>query len=87
MGLLDGTVVVVSGLGPGLGRSIALQSARAGADIVLAARTASRLDEVAGEVIAPEPDAVADAVVFLASPMARAVTGQCLDVNAGEYHH
>jgi NAD(P)-dependent dehydrogenase (short-subunit alcohol dehydrogenase family) len=52
MGLLDGTVVVVSGIGPGLGRSIALQSARAGADVVLAARTASRLDEVAGEVAA-----------------------------------
>ena len=26
----------------------------------------------------PEPDEVADAVVFLASPMARAITGQCL---------
>jgi len=35
----------------------------------------------------PEPDEVADAVVFLASPLARAVTGQCLDVNCGEYHH
>ncbi len=35
----------------------------------------------------PEPDEVADAVVFLASPMARAITGQCLDVNCGEYHH
>jgi NAD(P)-dependent dehydrogenase (short-subunit alcohol dehydrogenase family) len=35
----------------------------------------------------PEPDEIADAVVFLASPMARAITGQCLDVNAGEYHH
>ena len=34
----------------------------------------------------PEPDEVADAVVFLASPMARAITGQCLDVNSGEYH-
>jgi NAD(P)-dependent dehydrogenase (short-subunit alcohol dehydrogenase family) len=52
MGLLDGTVVVVSGLGPGLGRSIALQSARAGADVVVAARTASRLDEVAREAAA-----------------------------------
>jgi NAD(P)-dependent dehydrogenase (short-subunit alcohol dehydrogenase family) len=52
MTLLAGTVVVVSGVGPGLGRSIALQSARAGADIVLAARTASRLDEVAKEVTA-----------------------------------
>jgi NAD(P)-dependent dehydrogenase (short-subunit alcohol dehydrogenase family) len=52
MTLLRGTVVVVSGVGPGLGRSIALRSARAGADVVLAARTASRLDEVAKEVSA-----------------------------------
>ncbi|RBM10316.1 short-chain dehydrogenase [Prauserella sp. PE36] len=35
----------------------------------------------------PEPDEIADAVVFLASPLARAITGQCLDVNGGEYHH
>ncbi|WP_119730850.1 SDR family oxidoreductase [Thermomonospora amylolytica] len=35
----------------------------------------------------PEPDEIADAVVFLLSPMARAITGQCLDVNGGEYHH
>ena len=52
MTLLAGTVVVVSGVGPGLGRSIALASARAGADVVLAARTAPRLDEVAKEVTA-----------------------------------
>jgi NAD(P)-dependent dehydrogenase (short-subunit alcohol dehydrogenase family) len=35
----------------------------------------------------PEPDEVADAVLFLASDLARAVTGQCLDVNCGEFHH
>jgi NAD(P)-dependent dehydrogenase (short-subunit alcohol dehydrogenase family) len=35
----------------------------------------------------PEPDEIADAVVFLASALARANTGQCLDVNCGEYHH
>ncbi len=34
-----------------------------------------------------DPDEVADAAVFLASPLARAITGQCLDVNCGEYHH
>jgi NAD(P)-dependent dehydrogenase (short-subunit alcohol dehydrogenase family) len=34
-----------------------------------------------------EPDDVAEAVVFLASDRARAITGQCLDVNCGEYHH
>jgi len=48
--LLEGKVVVVSGVGPGLGRSIALQCAGAGADVVLAARTESRLIEIAGEV-------------------------------------
>ncbi|HET9894416.1 MAG TPA: SDR family oxidoreductase [Streptosporangiaceae bacterium] len=35
----------------------------------------------------PLPDEIADTVVFLSSPMARAITGQCIDVNCGEYHH
>ena len=50
--MLDGKVVVVSGVGPGLGRSIAVRSAEQGADVVLAARTESRLQEVAKEVAA-----------------------------------
>ncbi len=50
MGLLSDKVVVVSGVGPGLGRSICLRSAAAGATVVLAARTESRLREVAAEV-------------------------------------
>lgn len=49
-GLLAGKVVLVSGVGPALGRSIALQSATAGASVILAARTRSRLDAVAAEV-------------------------------------
>jgi len=32
------------------------------------------------------PEEVADAVIFLASQGARAITGQCLDVNCGEFH-
>ena len=48
--LLQDKVVIVSGVGPGLGRSIAVRSAAQGADVVLAARTQSRLDEVAGEI-------------------------------------
>lgn len=48
--LLKDKVVVVAGVGPGLGRSIAVQCAKAGADVVLAARTESRLAEVADEI-------------------------------------
>lgn len=48
--LLDGRVVLVSGVGPGLGRSLAVRSALAGADVVLAARTESTLRAVADEV-------------------------------------
>lgn len=48
--LLEDKVVVVAGVGPGLGRSIAIQCAKAGADVVLAARTESRLAEVADEI-------------------------------------
>lgn len=48
--LLHDRVAVVSGVGPGMGRDISLTLARAGADIVLAARTEAKLLEVAAEV-------------------------------------
>jgi NAD(P)-dependent dehydrogenase (short-subunit alcohol dehydrogenase family) len=43
-------VAIVSGIGPGLGRSIALGLARDGATVVLAARNRQRLDGVADEI-------------------------------------
>ena len=39
--LLKGRVAIVSGIGPGVGKEVALAFAREGADVVLAARTAS----------------------------------------------
>ena len=48
--LLQDKVVVVSGIGPGLGASIALQTSKAGASVVLAARTERRLEKVAAQV-------------------------------------
>ena len=48
--LLDGKVAIVSGIGPGMGRSIALRLAGQGADVVLAARSEGKLHEVAKEV-------------------------------------
>jgi NAD(P)-dependent dehydrogenase (short-subunit alcohol dehydrogenase family) len=49
-GLLDGRVAVVSGVGPGMGRAIAVELARAGADVALAARREESLRAVADEV-------------------------------------
>ena len=46
-GLLDGKVVVISGVGPALGTTLARRCAGAGADLVLAARTVDRLDDLA----------------------------------------
>ncbi len=47
---IEGRVAVVTGAGLGIGRGIALGLAEAGADVVLAARTESDLDEVADRV-------------------------------------
>ncbi|MGA7418730.1 MAG: SDR family oxidoreductase [Acidimicrobiales bacterium] len=47
---LDGKTVVISGVGPGLGRETALVAAREGGNIVLGARTESTLESIAKEV-------------------------------------
>lgn len=50
--MLEDKVVVISGVGPALGTTLARRCAEAGADLVLAARTAERLTEVADQVSA-----------------------------------
>lgn len=47
MTLLQDKVIVLSGVGPGLGRSLGEEAARMGADLVLASRTESRLEKMA----------------------------------------
>lgn len=49
---LDDQVAVVTGAGRGLGAAIAVAFAEAGADVVIAARTRSQLEEVAEQVAA-----------------------------------
>ena len=47
---LAGKTAVITGGGRGIGRSIAIAYAEAGADIALVSRTKEQLDEVAGEI-------------------------------------
>ncbi|MGZ4682206.1 MAG: SDR family oxidoreductase [Acidimicrobiales bacterium] len=56
---LEGSVALVAGVGDGIGRSCALAFARAGAHVVLGARTASRIEAVAADIEALGRRAVA----------------------------
>ena len=47
---VDGQVAIVTGAGRGIGAATAVALAEAGADVVVSARTAEQLDEVAGTI-------------------------------------
>jgi NAD(P)-dependent dehydrogenase (short-subunit alcohol dehydrogenase family) len=57
-GLLTGRVILITGAGGGLGRALAVESARAGASVILSGRNAGKLDRVYDEIEklgAPQP--------------------------------
>jgi NAD(P)-dependent dehydrogenase (short-subunit alcohol dehydrogenase family) len=54
--LVQDKVSIISGIGPGLGQELAYVFAREGSDVVLAARTESKLRQVADEIAERWPD-------------------------------
>ena len=50
MGKLDQKVAIVTGGGTGIGRNIALEFAKAGADVVVSSRNLVNLERVANEI-------------------------------------
>lgn len=69
--LLAGKVIVISGIGPGLGKSLAEEAAKMGADLVIASRTEARLDEI-GELIESHGRKVAKVVTDVRNEDSRA---------------
>jgi NAD(P)-dependent dehydrogenase (short-subunit alcohol dehydrogenase family) len=65
--LLEGTTMVVSGVGPGLGREIAEAAGRDGANVVIGARTEANL-EAAADAIDPTGERVAWRVTDITKP-------------------
>jgi NAD(P)-dependent dehydrogenase (short-subunit alcohol dehydrogenase family) len=57
--ILDGEVVIVSGVGPGLGAKLAARAAAEGAKVVMAARSSQVMDQVAKEITAAGGEAIA----------------------------
>ena len=47
---LEGKVMIVTGAGRGIGKAIAIEAARAGADLVIGSRTMTELEAVAETV-------------------------------------
>jgi NAD(P)-dependent dehydrogenase (short-subunit alcohol dehydrogenase family) len=98
--LLTDRVAVVSGVGPGVGRSVALRFAQEGAKVVLACRGVEKAEAIGDEVRelgrdvlvqscdVTQPEQcqalVAGAVLFFASDLSSAITGQSLKVNCGQ---
>jgi len=57
--ILDGEVVIVSGVGQGLGAKLAARGAAEGAKVVMASRSTDVTDQVAKEIVAAGGEAVA----------------------------
>jgi NAD(P)-dependent dehydrogenase (short-subunit alcohol dehydrogenase family) len=76
---LGGRVALVTGAGRGIGRAVSLALARAGARLVLAARTAAQIDTVAAEIARAGGEALAVPADVSREPDVTALFGRLRD--------
>lgn len=76
---MAGKVVVVTGAGRGLGRQMALALARAGADIVCAARTPEQIESAAAEIRGLGRRALTVPTDVARSEQVNALVARCMD--------
>jgi 2-hydroxycyclohexanecarboxyl-CoA dehydrogenase len=77
---LNGKIVLVTGGGQGLGRAVALELARRGADLVISGRTESKLTAVAAEI-----EALGRRVVTVTGDVAQRADADRMVAAAAEY--
>lgn len=84
---LDGRRAVVTGASRGIGAAIARALDRAGARVLLTARSEGALADVARDLQPlgrwATPEDIADVVVFLASDASRFITGETISADGG----
>lgn len=78
MGDLGGRIALVTGASQGIGRACALELAKAGATVALAARNSSKLGEVAEEIAAAGGQAVAVTLDVAGEESVKAGAGQVI---------
>jgi 3-oxoacyl-[acyl-carrier protein] reductase len=76
---LSDRVAIVTGGGTGIGKEIALELARAGADVVVASRNLERLDETASEIRALGRRSTAISTDVTIADQVRAMVAQAVD--------
>jgi 3-oxoacyl-[acyl-carrier protein] reductase len=79
MASLEGRIALVSGASQGIGRACALELARAGATVALAARNEAKLAEVAAEIAAGGGQAAAFALDIASEESIKALAKAVLD--------
>jgi NAD(P)-dependent dehydrogenase (short-subunit alcohol dehydrogenase family) len=83
MKLVEGKVAVVTGIGPGMGKEIALLLARHGAKLVIGARSAATVDETAYEIRAMGGEVVTQRVDLTDHASCTAIIDKAVAVYGG----